>query len=128
MVPRLVHARKAKLMMGLVSKSDKLDARGMNLLQRNGTLPGVWIPPGEIRDSRDLPRTRMVFTRERARLKNRVHSTLAKYALSIPVVSDVFGVKRRRLLEERLPLLPPHTRFSVERLLAQLDLITEQIK
>ena len=60
MVPRLVHARKAKLMMGHYNKNDKLDARGMNLLQRNGTLPEVWIPPREIRDARDLPRTRMV--------------------------------------------------------------------
>ena len=128
MVPRLVHARKAKLMMGLVSKSDKLDARGMNLLQRNGTLPRVWIPPQEIRDLRDLPRTRMVFTRERARLKNRIHSTLAKYGLSIRGVSDVFGVRGRSLLEARLPLLPPHTRFSVQGLLTQLDLVTERIK
>jgi transposase len=128
MVPRLVHARKSKLMMGLVSKSDKLDARGMNLLQRNGTLPIVWIPPKDIRDLRDLPRTRMVFTKERTRLKNRIHSTLAKYAINIRGVSDVFGVRGRRLLEERLPLLPPHTRFSVQGLLTQLDLVTDQIK
>src|SRR5690348_16989201 len=39
MSPRLVHAKKAKLMMGMVNKTDKLDARGLNLLQRNLTLP-----------------------------------------------------------------------------------------
>lgn len=125
MVPRLVHARKAKLMMGLVSKSDKLDARGMNLLYRNGTLPRVWIPP---KDMRDLPRTRMVLTKERTRLKNRIHSTLSKYAIRIEGVSDVFGVRGRKLLEERLALLPPHTRFSVQGLLTQLDLVIDQIK
>jgi hypothetical protein len=43
-------------------------------------------------------------------------------------VSDVFGVKGRKLLAERLPLLPPHTRFSVQGLLTQLDLVIEQIK
>jgi transposase len=127
-VPRLVHARKAKLMMGSYNKSDKLDARGMNLLQRNGTLPVVWIPPKEIRDLRDLPRTRMVLTKGRAQLKNRIHSALAKYAISIQGVSDLFGVKGRKLLAAKLPLLPPHTRFSVERLLCQLDTITEHIK
>ena len=37
-LPRLVHARKAKLMMGEINKTDKLDARGLNRLQRNGTL------------------------------------------------------------------------------------------
>ncbi len=36
-VPKLVHARKAKLMMGEINKTDKLDARGLNRLQRNGT-------------------------------------------------------------------------------------------
>ena len=127
-VPKLVHARKAKLMMGSYNKNDKLDARGMNLLQRNGTLPVVWIPPKEIRDLRDLPRTRMVLTRERAQLKNRIHSTLAKYAIRIEGVSDLFGVKGRRLLEAHLSLLPPHTRFSVENLLAQLDSTIEHIE
>jgi hypothetical protein len=34
--PKLVHARKAKLMMGMINKTDKLDARGLNQLQRNG--------------------------------------------------------------------------------------------
>jgi transposase len=84
--PKLVHARKAKLMMGMINKTDKLDARGLNQLQRNGTLPTVWIPPGELRDQRDLPRTRMVLVRQRTRLKNRIHATLAKYALHDPVL------------------------------------------
>jgi hypothetical protein len=30
-VPRLVHPRKAKLMMGQINKTDKLDTHGMNL-------------------------------------------------------------------------------------------------
>src|SRR5919106_362 len=71
-VPKLVHARKAKLMMGEINKTDKLDVRGLNHLQRNGTLPTVWIPPGELRDQRDLPRTRMVLVRQRTQLKNRI--------------------------------------------------------
>jgi hypothetical protein len=40
-VPKLVHGRKAKLMMGEINKTDKLDARGLNRLQRAGTLPTV---------------------------------------------------------------------------------------
>ena len=52
--PQLVNARLAKLMMGNVNKSDKLDAKGMNHLQRNGTLPTVWIPPSSVRDAREL--------------------------------------------------------------------------
>jgi len=83
MVPRLVHARRAKMMLASVNKTDKLDCHGLNRLQRTGTLPTVWIPPAEIRDLRDLPRTRMVLSRERGRLKNRIHATLAKYGIAI---------------------------------------------
>lgn len=127
MVPRLVHARKAKLMSGMINKTDKLDVRGLNRLQRTGTLPTVWIPPGEIRDQRDLPRTRMVLVSMRTRLKNRIHATLAKYALTVPDVSDLFGQHGRVLLTAKLPQLPPHTRFATERLLEQLEGLDEQI-
>jgi hypothetical protein len=41
-LPRLVHARKAKLMMGELNKTDKLDVRGLNRLQQAGPLPTVW--------------------------------------------------------------------------------------
>jgi transposase len=73
-VPQLVHARKAKLMLGMIKKRDKLDARGLNRLQRAGTLPTVWIPSSGLRDWRDLPRTRMVLVRQRSRLKNPMHA------------------------------------------------------
>jgi hypothetical protein len=45
-VPQLVHARKAKRRLGMVNKTDTLDARGLTRLQRTGTLPTVGIPPG----------------------------------------------------------------------------------
>jgi transposase len=126
-VPQLVHARKAKLMLGMVNKTDKLDARGLNRLQRTGTLPTVWIPPGALRDQRDLPRTRMVLTRERTRLKNRIHATLAKYGLRPEDTSDLFGRRGRAWLQTALPVLPPHSRFATEHLLEQLEVVTAQI-
>ncbi|MFQ5794423.1 MAG: IS110 family transposase [Candidatus Bipolaricaulia bacterium] len=116
------------MMMGAINKTDKLDARGINQLQRSGTLPTVWIPPAEIRDARDLPRTRMVLTRERTRLKNRIHATLAKYALTIREVSDIFGVRGRVLLAERIEQLPPQTQYATERLLEQLRAVDQQIQ
>jgi transposase len=124
--PLLAHARKAK-MMGEVNKTDKLDARGLALLLRNGTLPSVWIPPGELRDQRELPRMRMVLRKMRTTLKNRIHATFAKYAIQFPEVSDLFGVQGRKRLAERLGELPPETRRSVEVQLEVLDGIEEQI-
>lgn len=126
-VPKLVHARKAKLMLGMVNKTDTLDARGLNRLQRTGTLPTVWIPPGELRDHRDLLRTRMVLVRARTRLKNRIHATLAKYALTVEDVSDLFGARGRQLLAGELRHLPPHTRFATDQLLEQVAVTTDQI-
>ena len=127
-VPKLVHARKAKLMMGEINKTDKLDARGLNRLQRAGTLPTVWIPPGELRDQRDLPRTRMVLVRPRTQLKNRIHATLAKYALHDIEVSDLFGVRGRALLRQRLDLLPAHTAYATQRRLEQVESLDRQVR
>jgi transposase len=127
MVPRLVHARKAKLMSGMINKTDKLDVRGLNQLQRTGTLPTVWIPPAELRDQRDLPRTRMVLVRTRTRLKNRIHATLAKYALTVTDVSDLFGNRGRTILADKLAQLPTHSRFATEHLLKQLEILDEHI-
>ena len=40
----LVNAGEAKRRMGKPNKTDKLDAEGLAILLRNGTLPEVWIP------------------------------------------------------------------------------------
>lgn len=126
--PKLTNARKAKHMMGQVNKTDKLDAQGLALLLRNGTLPSVWIPPGEIRDQRELPRLRMALVGTRTKLKNRIHAALAKYAIQITEASDIFGVRGRKLLQSRMNELPLHTRRSVEVQLKLLDQVEEQIQ
>jgi transposase len=112
--PILVHPRKAKLMMGRINKTDKLDAGGLAMLGLNGSLPEVQIPPAEIRDQRELSRMRMALVSVRTKFKNRIHATLAKYAIVIDEVSDVFGVKGRELLKESIKELPFETRQSVE--------------
>jgi transposase len=124
----LVHPRKAKLMMGMINKTDKLDADGLNRLQRNGTLPTVWVPPGELRDLRELTRGRLVLTTHRTRLKNRVQSTLAKYGRTVDDVSDVFGVAGRRQVDREVEALPEQSRFVTRLLLMQLDLVEAQVK
>jgi len=128
MKPALVHARKAKLMMGSYNKTDRLDAHGLNLLQRNGTLPEVWIPPADLRDKRDLGRTRMVFTNMRTKIKNRVHSVLAKYALhDFEDVSDIFGKRNQERLNQHINELPPQTKFTSQCLLNELASVQSKI-
>jgi transposase len=125
--PLLVHPRKAKLMMGLINKTDKLDVHGLNRLQRNGTLPTVWIPPADLRDLRELTRARLVFARQRTRLKNRLTATLTQHGRQLTGASDPYGVKARRQLLERFAALPPHTRFVCEQMLGQLEFVERQV-
>jgi transposase len=129
MKPELVNARKAKLMMGSINKTDKLDARGLNKLQRTGTLPTVWIAPAEIRDKRELPRTRMTLTVQRTQLKNRIHSVLDKYGLQYGLedISDIFSVGGRKILAECFELLPTNTQWTARLLLEHLDVVEARI-
>ena len=126
--PQLVHPRKAKLMMGLINKTDTLDVHGLNLLQRNGTLPTVWIPPRELRDLREITRARMVMAAHRTRLKNRIQSTLSKYGWSGTGASDPFGKKARKELVSAIKQLPPQTAHITEALIEQMDFVQHQIE
>src|SRR6266852_2509698 len=126
--PRLVHPRKAKLMMGLINKTDKLDVHGLNRLQRNGTLPTVWIPPGPLRELRELTRTRVVLVAQRTRWKNRITATLAKWGLPASEYSDAYGKSARKELQERMEQLPEQTRWATQQMLMQLDSLSEQIR
>jgi transposase len=126
-IPLLAHAAKAKVIMGNINKTDKLDATGLATLVHLGSLPTVWLPPGEIRDERELHRTRMAFTKNRTALKNRIHATLAKYALNTSEHSDIFGGQGRAWLETIIEELPPETGRCLHQQLQALDEIQNQI-
>lgn len=118
--PLLTQPARAKAMMGHVNKTDKLDAKGLATLLHNGTLPTVWIAPGEVRDERELPRTRMALGKIRTALKNRIHATLAKYNLSLDTDSDIFAEKWSGELKRVIQDLPAETHQC---LLQELDLL-----
>ena len=125
--PKLCNPLEAKRRMGLTNKTDKLDAKGLAILLRNGTLPEVWIPPSELRDQRELLRLRIFLVRLRTRVKNRIHGTLARHNVQVPG-ADLFGVAARLELGLRLPELPEHSREAIEQELATLDFLETQIE
>jgi transposase len=128
--PLMAHAAKAKVMLGNVNKTDKLDARGLATLLRNGTLPTGWIAPAEIRDERELPRTRMALCKIRVPLKNRIHATLAKYNRSIESEeggSDIFTKGFSSKLEQKPKTLPVETQKCVHQVMELLDELQAQI-
>ncbi len=126
-LPLLTHPAKAKLLMGHVNKTDKLDASGLATLLRLGSLPAVWLPPAALRDQRELPRTRMALTAARTSLKNRIHSLLAKYNLSPEDGAQLFSQRGRAWLDSSLDHLPPESARCLAQQLQLLDSFSLQI-
>ncbi len=125
--PHLCHPRETKRRMGKTHKSDKLDAGGLAMLLRNGTLPEVWIPPAGLRDQREMLRLRMFLVARRTQIKNRIHGALARYNVQL-ISKDLFSKVGRDELEQRLEELPPHTRQSVEIECTAVDFLEGQIE
>ena len=126
--PLLVHPRKAKLMMGQINKTDRLDTHGMNRLQRSGTLPVVWVPPARLRDLRELTRARVVLVAQRTRWKNRITATLAKWGVPPSEYSDPYGKRAREEWEQRIVSLPEQTCWVLREMLEQLDHLSAQVR
>jgi transposase len=124
--PRLAHALTAKRRMEGRHKTDALDARGLAMLLRNGTLPEVWIPPAELRDQRELLRWRMWLSGTRTRVKNRIHGILQRYNVDLDF-ADVFGDQGRVEMLKRAAELPPYSRESLEQQLDLVDQLESQI-
>ena len=126
--PQLTHPLEAKKRIGKPGKkTDKVDAKGLAILLRSGTLPTVWIPPASLRDQRELLRLRMFLTGQRAQLKNRIHGALARYNIAV-CAKDLFSLEGREQLVGRLPELPEHTSRGVQLELTTLDFLELQIE
>ena len=83
--------------------------------------PESWIPPGELRDQRELLRTRMALRDLRSSLKHRIHSAIDRYGLHATGIADLFGVKGRAYIDEILPGLPKETARMVALELDSID-------
>lgn len=123
-LPRLANPTESKKCMGKPHKHDPLDAKGLSILLRNGTLPECWIPPKPLRDQRELLRTRMALRDLRASLKHRIHGALARYGLQTTGFTDLFGKTGRAYLTRCLTELPPETGRMVTTQVAAMDELT----
>lgn len=97
----LANAARVKNVPGL--KTDKKDARWLAKLLRYGLVPASFIPPQNIRELRDLTRTRRKLVEEMTRQKNRVHKTLQDANIKLSsVVTNVFGVSGKAMIRALL--------------------------
>ncbi len=108
---RLVDPLQAKHRMSGKNKTDKLDAKGLAILLRSGTLPEVWVPPSELRDLRGLMRTRLATRAETTVLKNRILAALRRFGVTRDeTTTDWFAKKSRLALSVAIGRLPEETR------------------
>lgn len=97
----LANAAHVKNVPGL--KTDKKDARWLARLLRYGLVPGSFIPPRNIRELRDLTRTRRKLIGEMTRQKNRIQKILQDANIKLSsVMSDVFGVSGEGMIRALL--------------------------
>ena len=93
----LANAARIKNVPGL--KTDRKDARWIARLLRYGLVPASFIPPRNIRELRDLTRTRKKLIEEMTRQKNRIHKILQDANIKLSsVATDVFGVSGKGLI------------------------------
>jgi transposase len=123
----LAHPKELKAISAAAVKTDKVDARTLAQLARMNYLPIAYASPPEIRDLRLEVRHRDRLVSQRTQAKNRVHAVLASYNLVSPT-KDLFGVSGREYFEEVLAdQLRPAAVRAIQRDLALIDHLTEQI-
>jgi len=122
---RLSHPAKTRLIAEAKVKTDKIDARTLSELLRTGFLAEAYVPPRQVRQDRELHRFRARLVCVRTKLKNRVHSVLAKLGIDAPH-SDVFGAEGREFLKA-LSLGEPY-KEEVESSVRLIDAISEELK
>ena len=110
---RLVHPLEAKKRMAGRNKTDQIDAAGLAMRLRNGTLPEVWIPPANLRDLRGLLRTRLALRQHTTSLKNRIHGAIRRYGqYEAGEPKNLFAGKGRVQLSVYVGALPSETRLA----------------
>ena len=82
-------------------KTDVQDCEWLGDLHLHGLVRGSFIPPEEIRDLRDLVRTRTTLLRERAAHVNRIQKVLEDANIKLAcVATDILGVSGRAILNQ----------------------------
>jgi transposase len=152
----LVNARHIRQVPG--RKTDQADCIWITSLLRHGLLEASFVPSMEIRQLRDLCRTRTTLVRERVQVGNRIRKVLEDANIKLDsVATDVFGASgramihalingeqdpaaladlARRKLRSKIPQLrealegqvTPHHRFLLAELMESLEFLDRKIE
>jgi len=114
----LANPRKTRVIAESNLKTDSVDAAMLADLLRANLIAPCYVPPPEVRDIRALIRERMSLKKECTRVKNRIHSLLAKHELPPFPGSDLFGKKGLQWLEDQKEHL-----LSVDWIILEIELV-----
>lgn len=95
----LAHPQKTKAIASARIKTDKIDSGILAHLLRTDLLPCAYLPPREVRDTREILRYRACLVSLRTSVKNRISATLSKIGVRTPTKS-AFTQKSRRFLTD----------------------------
>lgn len=109
----------AQCLKGRAAKTDRIDARDLAKLEIRGQVEEGHQMPKELREVRDVLRTRMRLVQERSAMKNRIHAVLTKNGIPYPG-SDLYGPRGLQWLSRQE--LPEAWRLQIRE---QLRLIQE---
>lgn len=76
--------------------NDKKAARILARLHAAGLLPGVWVPPQEVRDLRALVAQRSKMVRLSVQARNRLHAVLHRHHIAPPAEGSLFAPEQRQ--------------------------------
>ena len=80
----VIHPAKVKPLMKAKAKNDRNDSATLAELLRTGCLEGIYVPPPEIREMRDLTRHRESLVRKKGDLKREIISSLDQHGVKAP--------------------------------------------
>ncbi len=120
----VANAMKVKLIAETRVKTDKRDTLVLARLVTVGLIPGVWVPPLEVRELRGLIAHRRQMVKRRTMVKNRMHGILHRHQV-LPPEGDPFAVHNRGWWVELKAT--PTEKLHLKHDLAALQQMDEQI-
>ena len=122
---KLSHPLKTKAIAYAKVKTDKVDSATLAHLLRSDLLPLSYVPEKPVRLNRELLRYRARLVRVQTRVKNNIHTILAKNNVSHSY-SDLFGKEGMAFLYSLS--LPENYKIALEGYLSVLETLRHEIR
>ena len=122
---KLSHPLKTKAIAYAKVKTDKVDSATLAHLLRSNLLPLSYVPEKVVRLNRELLRYRVSLVKIQTRVKNKIHTILAKNNV-IHSYTDLFGKQGIAFL--RSLSLAEHYKIALEGYLTVLDAVRQEIR